>query len=317
MNDDELEGYLALRRTSGWFFDARTVLSVEGGDARSYLQSQLSQDIAALAEGATVLSLILSPQGKLIAALQVHCRQENSFYLVTDQANAEAVQEALLRFKLRAKVTVERLDWRCLAVRGAWSALASLPAQLGGSAGTALWTESYWPGTSGWDLFGPDPQPPLGGVLSPAAAVNALRIEAGVPRPGDSLGGELDDRTIPAEADLVEGYVSFTKGCYVGQELVARIDSRGNKVPRRLRGLVAISDTEVPVPPGAGLWNNDQEVGRLTSSGWSPSLGRQVALAYVKRGVEPGDPAEIRWEGDRMAAEVRELPLVGGEAPGC
>src|SRR5271157_4775990 len=81
---------------------------------------------------------------------------------------------------------------------------------------------------------------PFGATPVDAAAYEAVRVEAGFPRHGD----ELDERTIPAEAGLVEASVSFTKGCYTGQELVARIDSRGSNVPRRLRGLLLSGPAE-------------------------------------------------------------------------
>ncbi len=91
-----------------------------------------------------------------------------------------------------------------------------------------------WPGLPGGDLVGESPEAPAGVAMCGMDAYEAVRIEAGIP----VMGRELDERTIPAEAGVVDMSVSFTKGCYTGQELVARIDSRGGNVPRRLRGLV-------------------------------------------------------------------------------
>ena len=99
-----------------------------------------------------------------------------------------------------------------------------------------------WGGLAGYDLLGADPVAPDGAVAVSQDDYEAARIEAGFPRHG----AELDERTIPAEAGLVEASVSFTKGCYTGQELVARIDSRGSNVPRHLRGLL------LSRPGGAG-----------------------------------------------------------------
>jgi folate-binding protein YgfZ len=125
------------------------------------------------------------------------------------------------------------------------------------------------------------------------------RIERGVP----AMGAEITEDTIPAELGqwLIDASVSFTKGCYTGQELVARIDSRGGKVPRPVRGLVV--DGDVPVV-GAPVAAGGVEVGRVTSSARSPELGA-IALAPVARSVEPGAAVEV----DGVPAVVRELPL--------
>ena len=104
--------------------------------------------------------------------------------------------------------------------------------------------------------------------------------------------------------------MSFTKGCYTGQELVARIDSRGGNVPRHLRGLVIEGDVVPPVgtelvadPAGAA-----KVVGAITSSVRSPELG-PIALAFVHRTVEPPADVELRWDGGTALAHVRDLPL--------
>jgi len=123
------------------------------------------------------------------------------------------------------------------------------------------------------------------------------------------MGRELDERTIPAEAGIVDVTVSFTKGCYTGQELVARIDSRGGNVSRRLRGLVFAADDPVP-PPGAAVWHADKQVGALTSVSRSPGSGAPVALAYVGRAVSPPEDVDVVWEGTSVRARVETLPLV-------
>ena len=130
-------------------------------------------------------------------------------------------------------------------------------------------------------------------------AYEAVRIEAGIP----VMGRELDEGTIPAEAGVVDRSVSFTKGCYTGQELVARIDSRGGNVPRHLRGLL--------LPEGAGpateLTDADgRTAGTVTSAAVSATLGR-VGLGYVRRGIEA--PATLRAGLDGPEVAVRELPL--------
>jgi len=123
-----------------------------------------------------------------------------------------------------------------------------------------------------------------------------------------AMGAELDERTIPAEAGVVERSVSFTKGCYTGQELVARIDSRGGNVPRRLRGVVVA--TNVIPPPGAAVAVDGNDVGALTSVGESLRRRAPVALAYVRRAVEPPADAVVRWDGGSAPGRVEALPLV-------
>ena len=172
-----------------------------------------------------------------------------------------------------------------------------------------------WGGLAGYDLFGPTVDIPVGATPVDADAYEAVRVEAGFPRHGN----ELDERTIPAEAGLVEASVSFTKGCYTGQELVARIDSRGSNVPRHLRGLflsgpavagAALVDLSVPGATGAP-GDAGKEVGRLTSVARSPRVG-WVGLGYVGRSVEPGATLAVRNAGDQdgdVQARVQLLPL--------
>ena len=124
-------------------------------------------------------------------------------------------------------------------------------------------------------------------------------------------GREVTESTIAAEVGLVERTVSFTKGCFTGQELVARLDARGSKVARRLRGLV-VADGARP-PSGAAVWTADgeHEVGSVTSAAWSAHRGATVALATLHRRVEPLDFVTWRGDGVEAVAEVRDLPLTG------
>jgi folate-binding protein YgfZ len=133
----------------------------------------------------------------------------------------------------------------------------------------------------------------------PAEEYEAERIAAGLPK----MGAELTEKTIPAEAGVIDRTVSFTKGCYTGQELVARIDSRGGNVPRRLRALLLPDRVE----PGTELADSDgRPAGTVTSVAFSAARG-WVAMAYVRRGVDV--PGEL-WAGPGgPPVGVRELPL--------
>jgi folate-binding protein YgfZ len=122
------------------------------------------------------------------------------------------------------------------------------------------------------------------------------------------MGREIDDKTIPAETGVVDRAVSFTKGCFTGQELVARIDSRGGNVPRHLRGVVV--GTNVVPPAGATVEAEGKDVGVLTSVAESLERRAPVALAYVRRAIEPPADVTLRWDGGSAPARVEELPLV-------
>jgi folate-binding protein YgfZ len=289
------EGYRALTEDVGLVDLPLDVLRVSGGDAPAFLQGQLSQDLDALPArlGSSVDALLLQPTGKVDALVRVSRWTDGAFLLDVDAGWGEAVATRLRRFLLRMDVAIEALAWRALALRG--------PRAHEVDPGAVALTAD-WPGWPGVDLLGDPPPRPEGVPEATAEDHEAARIEAGVPR----MGAELDERTIPAEAGVVERAVSFTKGCFVGQELVARIDSRGGNVPRRLRGLVVEGD-EVP-PAGATVAAGDREVGRVTSAARSPARG-PVALAYLGRGVEVPARVVVRWEGSEAAAEARALPL--------
>ena len=293
----------ALRHGAGAFILPRDVFSVRGDDATAYLQGQLSQDIAALAVGSCADSLLLQPDGKLTALLRVTRVDALGYVLDTDAGFGDVMVARLKKFLLRSKVEIERLEWRCLALRGAGVAAPadSGPAPTGPAAGLraalaeagVLELPFEWNGWCGVDLLGPrdvvlDPAGghfPGGIVPCDRDAAEACRIASGIP----AMGSELTDKTIAAEAGLVARSVSFTKGCYTGQELVARLDSRGSNVPRRLVGVVG-GDVMSDEDPGAGA-----PVGRLafgmTLHAGSPPRGQQEPAASGAPAGASGAPA--------------------------
>jgi folate-binding protein YgfZ len=291
---DATGDYLALRRDVGAVWLVRDVVDVTGADAETYLQGQLSQDVSALAVGDAALSFILQPQGKVDAFVRVVRYGPDRFTLDVDGGFGDAVLARLNRFKLRTRVEMERVDRRCLALRGPRAhevAPTGIPAD--------------WPGLPGVDVLGPDPTLPPGVRECGDEAYERVRIEAGVPQ----MGRELTERTIPAEAGptVVALAVSFTKGCFTGQELVARIDSRGGRVPRLLRGLEI---TGACPPAGAAVEVDGASAGEVTSVAGPAGDEPAVALAYVKRDISPPVDATVRWEGGDARARLRELPLV-------
>jgi folate-binding protein YgfZ len=307
--------YAALRTTAGVHLARRDVVAVEGPDATSYLQGQCSQEVAGLAIGDSAEALLLSPQGKVEVYVRITRRGDDAFVIDTDAGYGPAIIARLERFRLRTKVTMAPLDWVCVNVRGpdAREAVVGQP---------TLEVAMAWPGLSGVDLLGPAPAP--GPRLWVAAAAidcgeeawEAARIEAGVP----VNGREVVEGTIAAEVGLVERTVSFTKGCFTGQELVARLDARGSKVARSLRAVTMAAGPEGDAPPvGADVLTADgsHPVGHLSSVAWSPGRGSVVALATLHRRVSPPEPVLVRWQpsDDQPAVTVTGhshlLPLVG------
>lgn len=270
----------------------RDAVRVAGPDARAFLQGQLSQDVDPLEVGASVESLVLQPQGKVDGYVRVTRLDDDEFVLDTDAGHGPALIARLSRFKLRTKADIEPVEWCFVALRGEGDAAFDLEDDV-----HALPVQ--WPGIPGVDLAGPSVVAPSTLPAGSADELEALRIQAGVP----ALGSELTDKTIPAEAGIVERTVSFTKGCFTGQELVARIDSRGGNVPRVLRGIVLTGET-VP-SAGAAVVVDGKEAGVVTSAAWSSAFDGPIALAYVRRDVAP--PADGTVDGG--AAAIRALPL--------
>jgi tRNA-modifying protein YgfZ len=298
---DELEALRSAtsvaERQAGAMVDRsdRGFVLVTGPDAFSYLQALVSADLDPLTDGDDVTSLLLHPQGKLDVAFRL-VRVGDEAWLDTDPGLAPQLVASLERFKIRVDAQlVERSDdWGMLTVMGARVA----PDPRG--AVKVVRT------VSGFDLIGPrieivaarDELGAQGLTLVGAAAWEAFRIEQGVPvQPAD-----IDDSTIPQEAELELDAVSFSKGCFLGQELVCRIDSRGH-VNRFLRRLVAI-DGARPAP-GAEIVADGKVVGAVTSV--TPEPFAPVALGYVRREVEPFAMVELRSPSGSAGARMEPL----------
>jgi folate-binding protein YgfZ len=299
--DDLAADHAALRTGVGLVELARDVIGAEGPDTLGFLQGQISQDVAGLPVGGSAWALLLQPQGKVDAWMRVSRTGEERVVIDVDAPFGEAVLARLNRFKLRTRCELTVLEgWQVLALRGPATASVDLA-----DTGAVVVAPVAWPNVTGVDLLGPSVSVGAEVRRCSTEAYEALRIEAGVP----ALGRELDASTIPAEAGewLIEQSVSFTKGCYTGQELVARVDSRGSNTPRRLRR-VAVAGPVVP-PVGAEVVVDGAAVGRLTSVAMSPARGGAVGLAPVKRAVEPPAQATVCWEGGEATATVEALPL--------
>ena len=296
---------------------ARDVIRASGPDTVTFLQGQLSQDVAVLQIGASAWSFLLAPQGKVEAWLRVTRTEESVIVLDVDAGFGDAVVARLQRFKLRTRCDLEPLEgWAAIALRGAATEQLDRAAVLKASGGVVA-ADCHWPVVAGFDVLGPELSTEglteFGLHVADHETYERLRICCGVP----AMGRELDQRTIPAEAGalMIDRSVSFTKGCYTGQELVARVDSRGNNVPQRLVGLVASSDR--PFMPGMVLrlpGQSEGDVGRITSVASTGERGQSVALAFLRRAADvPIDVVAIDPSGADgghvVAARALALPL--------
>lgn len=249
-----------------WVAVDRDVVRVVGPDAMTYLHSQLSQDLRPLAVGQSAWAFVLQPTGKVDVLLRVWRLEEEAFVLDTDAGFGDAMVARLQRFKIRVKADIELLDWTSIVVRG-----VDGPAPEGAPVGWG----------NGFDLLGPTPTAPQGVRAGSADELLVARIEAGWP----AMGAEITPgETVPGELGISDRAVSFTKGCYPGQELVERMDSRGVVAPRVLQVVDVPAGTSVGDP----LLRAGEAIGTVSSV-----VGTR-ALAFVKRSalVAPAtDPA--------------------------
>jgi folate-binding protein YgfZ len=268
----------------------RDVVRVSGPDAVAFLQGQCSQDVAGMAVGTSTHTFVLQPQGKVDAWARVTRTAADEVLLDVDDGFGQVLHDRLARFLIRTKAELEVLAWPAVAVRGADAPRGELPEGV-------LRLPVVGPGVEGYDLLGPGAALPDGVATMSADDLRAHAVVHGVP----AMGRELSESTIPAEVGdwIVEESVSFTKGCFVGQELTARIDSRGGNVPRRLRVVVCdapIADGDVVAAAGPPA--------TITTAAVSPTHG-PVGLAFLGRAVEPGAAVTVGG----VPGTVHELPL--------
>src|SRR6266511_4377453 len=228
----------------------RAFIRVSGADAEDYLQRMVSNDVAALANGETCNALLLTAKARIIAPLRIVRRASDDFLILTEPELGDVVRSQLLRTRFAAKAEIEPEEHESWLVLGGDEVLDERPE------GDEASEEDF----------------------------ERWRIESGIPR----WGREIDDRILPAEAGLTETHVSFTKGCYPGQEPIAPQHHRG-KLNRRLRVLELEADTAPAAETEVAY--EGKVVGRITSA----VPGR--ALAYVR--VEVPDAAVLSVGGTR------------------
>ena len=292
----------------------RGKLALRGADAASFLQGQVTNDIEGLAVGDGCYAAFLTPKGKMLGDVRVLNAGEE-LLLDTERIALQALFNMIRHFSLGYAVELHKrtLERGLLSLVGpeaaAVTGIGELPAQehahvagaVGGVPARAIRTDV------GVDLLCDAGElaglraalEAAGATPVSEAAAECLRIEHGRPR----YGIDLDDTVIPQEAGLNQRAVSFTKGCYVGQETVARLYYRG-KPNRQLRGLRLSAPAAAP---GDELSFEGRVVGRLTSVVSSPRFG-PIALGFVRREAPIGSTVAV-GAGAALTAEVTELPF--------
>jgi len=321
--------YQAVREKAGLIdLSFRVQVRMIGEDRVTFLQGMVSNDIKALRSGDGCAAVLLTEQGRLVADLRVYAL-DTCLLLDVDARVKEKMIEALSRFIIADDVELEDLSDQqtTIALQG------PLPTAVFATAGTPVSLAQEFQhgeamlsgvnvrivrvsdtGEDGYELLLPSAQTeqvwqallqagtPLGLRPVGLAALNILRVEAGIPW----YGLDMDEGRIVLEVGL-ERAISFSKGCYLGQEVVERATARGH-VNRKLSGLLVQGDT----PPASGdkLFHGAQEAGWITSAVVSPRLGRPIALGYVRREHQaPGTQLQIDRQGTPMIAEVTALPF--------
>jgi len=327
LKQDNSSGYAALRRGAGLIGRPVTgQILLTGADRRSYLQGLLTNDIEALTPGTGCYAAMLTAQGRMMTDMRV-LELGNSVLLDLPLQVTTAIRDHLDRFIFSEDVQVEDVTSSRGVIgiygQGARGVLVKagtvggLPSSLFHStrvrlAGAeAVLVRSDEAGVAGYDIIvdAAHAEPVTAALLAAGAVrvsepdAEAVRIESGRPR----FGIDMDTETIPLEAGLEERAISRSKGCYVGQEVIVRVQDRGQgRVAKRLVGLTFDAAAVVPAA-GSRVTSGDREIGRVTSAAWSPGLSRPIALGYVHRDfLEPGTHVVV----ERGAASVAALPFV-------
>ena len=265
----------------------RDVVLVDGADAREYLQSQLTQDIVALDIGESAWSFLLQPKAQIVALVRATRASDTAIVLDTEPGWGERIRERIDGFLFRMDVRFTTATWDAIAYRGPGAGHVSATAP--------VVAQVHWARVEGLDVVGPDLDDPIGVPMVEPASYESLRIWAGWP----AMGADIDDATTPAMTGLVSDTVSFTKGCYTGQEFVARVHYRDAAPPRRL--VQVAFHPCAAVAPGDDLIVDGESVGHLTSV----ADCQPFALAYLERKIDV--PAEVTCGG--CPATVDGLPI--------
>ncbi|MBC8102261.1 MAG: folate-binding protein YgfZ [Cytophagales bacterium] len=309
-------------------------LRLTGRDRQSFLQGMVTNDVARLTPGEGCYALLLDATGHVLADLRVLCL-DNALLLDTEPGMASFVAETLERYLIMEKCRITDISDETIQILvGGFRAVSTLEALAvpgiadwaeGANGGLAAGHSEAFPARVAATRLASVPtfdvyldcsdRESLVGALAAANAsilseslLESLRIEAGIPR----FGFDMDSRVLAPETGQRNRAINYRKGCYIGQEIVARIDSRGH-TNRALTGFVLMPDAVLPsaeVPVEA----EGREVGRITSAAFSPTLGTPIALGYLRHEfLTPGTAVTIAGS----AATVAALPFVATTGDGA
>jgi glycine cleavage system T protein len=335
---DATEEHLAVRKKAGIAdLSYRGLIRITGADRAKFLQGLVTNDVMKLVEGQGLYAAILNPKGRMLADLKIYAVHD-AFLVDLDREIADKTVQILNRYKLISKAILEDLtdSLAHLAVYGpsAPSILEKLlgttfPKSLEFSSIRVPWhsqevyvIQSLYTGEQGYELLLPTQEGEAlwkeilevgsGLGIKPIGleALEGLRIEAGIPR----YGIDMDENTFPPEAGLEEKAISYTKGCYVGQETIARIKTYG-QVHRKFMGLIfQASPSKMDKLPHREdkIFQNEEEIGFVTSSAYSPVLNQNIALGYIRRkAIQPDLQVAVvsSQDGIKTPAKVVDLPF--------
>ncbi len=246
----------------------RDVVIVSGADAAEYLQTQLTQDVVALSPGESAWSFLLAPKSEIEAFVRVTRTESDTVLLDVDPSYGPAVRERLDGLLFRMDVSFQEARWPGVAWRG--------PGARDVASDAPIVASFPWTSSEALDVVGPDVSAPAEVAALAPDDLDAARVRAAWP----AMGREIDGSATPAMTGIVEYAVSFTKGCYTGQEFVARVHYREAKPPRRLVHLSFEPGAQIDL--GSEVFVGDDSVGVVTSV--VPVAG--VGLAYLQRSIE-------------------------------
>jgi aminomethyltransferase len=296
-------GYEALRRGAAWIdVSGRGRIVARGRDRARLLHNLTSNEVKKLAPGSGCYAFFLNPQGRIQADLTMFCFPEH-FLLDTEPDLSETVQQNIRKYVIADQVELEDISAATAAVAiegsGAAGTLSGLGAPVPGSDYAHLPWDGFTvaavslTGQPGFRIYAPAAAreelihriAAAGAVPASAEDARQVRIENGRPRYGE----DIRDTNLPQETQQMHA-VSFTKGCYLGQEIVERIRAQGHVNKKLVRVEI---DAPAPLASGAKLTAEGAEAGEITSSVFSPDSGRTLGLAYVRTPhAEPGTALE-------------------------
>ncbi len=309
-----LAGYEALRSSAAWLdLSSRGKIVVTGEDRARLLHAMTTNQIQQLQPGEGCYAFFLNAQGRILGDANVFCRQDDFLLDVEPETRAPLV-EHLDKYIIADDVTLDDASDRIATVDLEGPEALALAGRIGVTAAEKPWAHAVWnavmvarvsfTGAPGLRFFVPaDQRPHMLELLQKAGvheasldAARVVRLEHFQPR----FGEDIFTTTLSQETQQMHA-VNFNKGCYIGQEIVERVRSRG--LVHRLLAGVEIDSAEVPAPD-TRLFQGEENAGKMTSAAFSPALGKVVGMAYVRRELaEPGTALTV----DGHAAVVRAL----------